>query len=272
MKNKNERNVDPTSLPNIAPTAPDLWSRILPWRDRLAADRAFMTRVRAGLSIDEAAASDAILEYLRFVYLAWISPEGATPSKPIDEIWHAHLLFTRSYDAFCRSTRGEHLHHEPGDGGSDEERYRSAYRATVARYEIEFGVPDARWWPRPATSGPRQPAKAAERSRGSRALAALSVSIPGAVLSGFAGGIAGPAAGLMMGAVTVIVAVLALLDDDVPTHPHRRRGRDAGGTCSSGDGGFVPTGIGDACPDGGSPGDAGASCGSGCGGGGCGGA
>ena len=269
MKNKNERNVDPTSLSNpIAPTAPDLWSRILPWHERLAADRAFMIRVRTALAVGEADASQAILEYLRFAYLAWTSPVGATPSKAIDEIWHEHLLFTRSYDAFCRGTRGEHLHHEPGDGASDVDRYRTAYLDTLDRYEVEFGTPDGRWWPRPPARTPEAPIPSA----GGRPFGPLTLSIPGVVLTVFAWTGFGPAVGLLVGGATALVALDALLDDGTPTARPRRRGRDSGGTCSGGDGGFVPTGIGDACPDGGSPGDGGASCGSGCGGGGCGGA
>lgn len=271
MKNKNERNVDPTSLPNrIAPTAPDLWSRLLPWHERLLADRAFTNRVRTALAVGEAEASDAVLEYLRFAYLAWTSTDGATPSKAVDEVWHAHLLFTRSYDAFCRGTRGEHLHHEPGDGGSDDGRYRVAYLLTLDRYGIEFGAADERWWPRPsATAGhPEIP----PRPAGSSPLAALALSIPGVVLTAFAWAGLGSAAGLLVGGAAAVVALVALLDDGTPTARPRRRGKDSGGSCSTGDGGFVPTGIGDACTDGGGPGDGGTSCGSGCGGGGCGGA
>lgn len=272
MKSKNERNVDPTSPSNaIALAAPDLWARIHPWHERLRADRAFTARLRATLPVDDAGASAAILEFLRFAYLAWTSPVGATPSKAVDGVWHELLLFTRSYDAFCRDARGEHLHHEPGDGASDEERYRLAYLDTLARYEIEFGTPDARWWPRPMGREPR--AEASAGSDEGRPFGALALSVPGIALTAFAWVGLGPPAGIFMGAATAVVA-LAVLVDRRPSaaRPRSGRGRDAGGGCSSGDGGFVPVAAGDGCPDGGGPGDGGGSCGSGCGGGGCGGA
>jgi hypothetical protein len=270
MKNKNELSLDPTSLSNtIAPTAPGLWSRILPWHQRLAADRPFMNRVRTALAADEAEATAAVLEYLRFAYLAWISPDGATPSKAVDEVWHAHLLFTRSYDAFCRGTRGEHLHHEPGDGGSDEKRYRLAYLRTLERYEIEFGAPNARWWPRTATPVPSPPS--ADRSIGARIASALAIALAGLVLAALAGEAladraVGVPAALMVCAATVVAAAFSLLDKPPPS-PAPARGSKGGksdGNYGSGAGGFVPTIAGDPCPDG--------SCGSGCGGGGCGGA
>lgn len=271
MKNKNEPNVDPTSLPNrIAPTAPDLWFRLLPWHERLLADRAFMSRVRIALAVGDAEASDAVLEYLRFAYLAWTSTDGATPSQAVDEVWHAHLLFTRSYYAFCRGTRGEHLHHEPGDGGSDHERYRTAYLRTLDRYGSEFGAADERWWPRPPAPAPKPEASA--RPAGGRPLEALAFSIPGIALTVLAWIGFGPSVGLLAGGTTTVVALAALADGGARLGRPSRRPKGSGGTCSTGDGVFVPTGIGDGCPDGGGPGDGGTSCGSGCGGGGCGGA
>lgn len=44
----------------------------------------------------------AIEEYKKFVYLCCILPNGASPSKIIDKVWHMHLIYTQSYwEDFC---------------------------------------------------------------------------------------------------------------------------------------------------------------------------
>ena len=59
-----------------------------------------------------------IEEYRRFIFLCCISPNGASPSKAVDEAWHLHLTYTRSYwEAFCKNTLGKDIHHYPSGGG-----------------------------------------------------------------------------------------------------------------------------------------------------------
>lgn len=54
---------------------------------------------------------------LGFLKLASIEPEGHySPSPLVDIGWHTFILYTRSYDAFCRAlTGGRFIHHEPTD-------------------------------------------------------------------------------------------------------------------------------------------------------------
>lgn len=265
MKNKNEHTVQAETPENrYALSAPDLWARILPWRDRLASDEALATRIRVALAIDRAAASDAILEYLRFGYLAWISPTGATPSKAVDEVWHAHLLFTRSYGNFCLETRGQLLHHEPGEGAVDEAHFRDAYRATLDLYRAEFGEPPSRWWPEPVSEAATVAAGSSDASPGL-------VLLPGIFLTAMAWKFLGAEVGLLSAGVVVLVTLILLASSTAPASPSRKRDR-GGGSCDGG-GGLVAAEGGGGCPDGGGGGEScgGASCGSGCGGGGCGG-
>lgn len=268
---KNEHNVQThaTREPDTL-SMPDLWARILPWHDRLASDGAFATRVRTALAVDGHAASEAILEYLRFTYLAWTSPTGSTPSMAVDEVWHAHLLFTRSYETFCLDTRGQLLHHEPGEGVVDEAHFRDAYRATLDRYRAEFGEPPVRWWPcpEPVEAPPGAPAGNPRSSSG------FALLLPGAVLSALAWRYVGPEVGLVSAVAVVLVAAVSVLGSSAPAGTGRKRDR-GGGSCDGGGGGVVAAGTGDPCSDGGGGGGdgcGGASCGSGCGGGGCGGA
>lgn len=37
----------------------------------------------------------------------------AIPSKMVDDIWHAFILFTPQYVSFCNNEFGEYIHHQP---------------------------------------------------------------------------------------------------------------------------------------------------------------
>ena len=132
---------------------PDLYARLeaLPLDDPAAA-RPFSKRLAAeqGWSADFTAR--AMREYKRFLYLgACAGP--ATPSKVIDEVWHLHLLYTRSYwDDLCGEILTRPLHHDPSRGGvPDASLHERQYLDTLARYREEFGEdPPSDLWPQPA--------------------------------------------------------------------------------------------------------------------------
>ncbi|RWO26485.1 hypothetical protein [Mesorhizobium sp.] len=66
-------------------------------------------------------AQRVVEEYKKFVYLMCVSDEMLTPSQEVDEAWHLHLVYTRSYwDNFCRGVLGRDIHHEPTEGGAAE--------------------------------------------------------------------------------------------------------------------------------------------------------
>lgn len=94
----------------------------------------------------------AILEYKAFIMLCMISPQEVTPSEVVDEVWHLHLLYTRSYwEEMCDGILGRSLHHAPSRGGATEDkRFATQYESTLALYEAIFGkeAPED-IWPRP---------------------------------------------------------------------------------------------------------------------------
>jgi len=178
-----------------------LFSRILGFEiDPPGQPGAFQKRLEAETGWTAAEAKEAIAEYRRFLYLAAVSSDGATPSQRIDAVWHEHLLFTRNYDRMCREAIGRPLHHDPGTSTSDEERYRQLYLDTLASYEREFGAPPPEsCWPTPGKKYPR-PATAGTQSKslmgsasfwagGTLALAGISIadSYPGLYLSAVIG-------------------------------------------------------------------------------------
>ena len=95
----------------------------------------------------------AILEYKRFLYLTQRAGFEVTPSRPVDLVWHEHLIHTKHYwDTMCRQVLRNNLHHMPGNGGGeDSDRLQSQYARTLEAYTQAFGFePPENIWPRPA--------------------------------------------------------------------------------------------------------------------------
>ena len=91
-----------------------------------------------------------ILEYKKYIYLLCISGHPLTPSDQVDQAWHLHLLYTRSYwIEFCRNTLSKDIHHEPTKGGNSEgEKFNDWYTKTKELYKTEFNVePPEDIWP-----------------------------------------------------------------------------------------------------------------------------
>lgn len=75
--------------------------------------------------------------------------ETLTPSPDVDEAWHLHLSYTRSYwDRLCTGVIGRPLHHDPTEGGTaQKEHFQVCYQRTLDRYRQVFGptMPRAIW-------------------------------------------------------------------------------------------------------------------------------
>ncbi|MBO9200755.1 MULTISPECIES: hypothetical protein [Niastella] len=84
-----------------------------------------------------------IEEYRKFLFLCCISPNGASPSPIVDEAWHLHLTYTRSYwTDLCKNTLNKDIHHHPSRGGDEEDhKHRDWYAETLLLYESVFGTP-----------------------------------------------------------------------------------------------------------------------------------
>ena len=94
----------------------------------------------------------AVREYKRFVYLTMTAGRPMCPSEQVDQVWHLHLTYTRSYwERFCRDVLYGPLHHEPTRGARAEGRKHWAmYADTLLTYEEAFGEPPPPdLWPPP---------------------------------------------------------------------------------------------------------------------------
>jgi uncharacterized membrane protein YgcG len=131
-----------------------LWTRLQEFDlDQAGDELTFSRRLARENGWSTAFTRRAIEEYKRFCYLAVRAGHPVTPSEEVDQVWHLHLVYTRSYwGAFCGKVLEMPLHHGPTRGGVKEGvKYRDDYAATLASYRRIFGrQPPADLWPAPA--------------------------------------------------------------------------------------------------------------------------
>lgn len=95
----------------------------------------------------------AMEEYKRFMYLCTVRTKTTSPSVCVDQVWHMHLLYTRSYwDVFCAQVLEKRIHHGPSTGGKiSREIHILAYSETLNSYFEEFDEPaPVEFWPKVA--------------------------------------------------------------------------------------------------------------------------
>ncbi|HEX8464340.1 MAG TPA: TIGR04222 domain-containing membrane protein [Abditibacterium sp.] len=129
----------------------DLWRRIeafqldvegakLPFCARLARDNHWTLEYALRVA----------LEYKKFLYLACVAGHTVTPSDEVDQAWHLHLTYTRSYwDELCAQVLQRPLHHEATRGGASEgQKWENFYERTLDSYrEIFKAEPPPDIWP-----------------------------------------------------------------------------------------------------------------------------
>src|SRR5262245_57838822 len=119
----------------------EIYNRIKAFRfDDADASLPFVSRLERDNGWSRAYAVRAITEYRKFVFLAMVAGHPVSPSDQVDQVWHLHLLYTRSYwEKFCKDTLGRSLHHEPTRGGEEEgTKFGRWYAQTLDCYEQVF--------------------------------------------------------------------------------------------------------------------------------------
>lgn len=136
--------------PRPAPTA-DLWARLEAFDlDAIGATLPFSQRLARDNGWSPAFAHRVVHEYKRFLFLAATCDHPVTPSDEVDQAWHLHLVYTRSYwDELCGQVLGFALHHGPTRGGVAEGRkFDDWYARTLQSYQGAFNtLPPADIWP-----------------------------------------------------------------------------------------------------------------------------
>ena len=127
-----------------------LWNKILAFQfDEADGVFTFSKRLARENGWSAAHTQRVIDEYRKFIFLCCISKKGVTPSDAVDQAWHLHLTFTKSYWIdFCKNTLGQEIHHNPTKGGSKERAKFDDYYTDVQQlYFQQFGVnPPADIW------------------------------------------------------------------------------------------------------------------------------
>jgi hypothetical protein len=111
-------------------------------------DLSFVVEFLAGDDLlCEVSFTPALTEFKRYMSLAIIGYRGLpVPSQEVDDVWHAFLLFTREYEAFCREAIGFFVHHSPtksGLTGTKCSRLTEAYERVFGAAPSQTGL-DAR--------------------------------------------------------------------------------------------------------------------------------
>ncbi|MCW7763958.1 glycine-rich domain-containing protein [Photorhabdus luminescens] len=91
-------------------------------------------------------AEDAIAQYKKFTYLLFkyhgLKGKKLVPSIEVDEIWHHHILDTRSYEKDCINLYGYFMHHFPYFGMRGDDDFKDlneSFSKTQELYFEEFG-------------------------------------------------------------------------------------------------------------------------------------
>lgn len=78
-----------------------------------------------------------------------VTKKALLPSDPVDEFWHAHILHTEQYAAFCERNFGYFVHHRPLDHAATPDEVGPAVRTRLL-IEEHFPEHDAEIWVQPA--------------------------------------------------------------------------------------------------------------------------
>ncbi|MEZ5324080.1 MAG: hypothetical protein R3F19_03350 [Verrucomicrobiales bacterium] len=130
---------------------PVLWQRLQEFPfDESGVALPFSSRLARENGWSHSFARQVVEEYRRFLYLGMCAGHPVTPSDEVDQAWHLHMVYTRSYwDDLCGGVLGKSFHHGPTRGGDQEAaKYRQWYGETLSTYAAEFGVtPPSDIWP-----------------------------------------------------------------------------------------------------------------------------
>ncbi|WP_187388297.1 glycine-rich domain-containing protein [Seonamhaeicola marinus] len=127
-----------------------LWNKIRCFKlDNEEASFNFSQRLARDNSWSHDFALNVVEEYKKFIYLCCVSKSPITPSDAVDQVWHLHLTYTKSYwHDFCKGTLNKEIHHNPTKGGrSERKKFSNNYDLSFKMYEQEFGFqPPSNIW------------------------------------------------------------------------------------------------------------------------------
>jgi hypothetical protein len=131
-------------------TQQELFEKLNHWQiDSIDSSLSFSKRLARENGWTHAYAKDVTEEYKKFIFLAIHAGHSVTPSDAVDQAWHLHLTYTKSYwEDLCEGILHQKLHHNPTKGGAREDtKFEDLYKRTLDSYQLFFGsVPPAHIW------------------------------------------------------------------------------------------------------------------------------
>lgn len=128
-----------------------LWTKLSAFEfDAQQATLTFTRRLARDNGWSAELAKRVVDEYRRFLFLSQVAGHPVTPSDEVDQAWHLHLVYTRSYwDELCGRVLEQPLHHGPTRGGPVEGgKFEDWYERTLGSYREWFGeAPPEDIWP-----------------------------------------------------------------------------------------------------------------------------
>ena len=100
--------------------------------------------LRAHPHLDEAGTvlvAEGLRQWYRVAQLAR-GRAVAMPSQAVDDLWHAHIVCTRAYGAFCTQAFGRFLHHQPEAAMRPETAARNRGANLRTTYDLARRVED----------------------------------------------------------------------------------------------------------------------------------
>jgi len=111
-------------------------------------NEAVLARIEKEEGVDRATAQAWFREMLIFLDLCASSDKVLSPPPDVDKAWHAFVLHSQDYEAYCRERFGKVIHHQP-TGEPDPNAYRRAYDRR-REYGTTTGAGDPLLWTVPA--------------------------------------------------------------------------------------------------------------------------
>ena len=112
---------------------------------------AVVDRIEREEGVDRDTARAWFGEMLIFLDLCARSDEVLSPPVNVDKAWHAFLLHTRDYEAYCNERFGRLIHHQP-TGEPDSRAYRRSWEARQ-RYSGGMAADPLLWAVPASTAG-----------------------------------------------------------------------------------------------------------------------
>ena len=264
----------------------NLWQKIEAFQfERPDAVLKFVDRLARENNWSKDYANRVILEYKRFIFLCCVSNKSVTPSDAVDQAWHLHLTYTKSYWIDLKNITGKEIHHNPTEGGKSENiKFDDQYNYTKSLYEQKFKIiqPEDIWLPNKKRFSERFQRINVTNNwiirKPKMLIKSLATILFFLTILSFIQASAG--VWWFLGIIVFIVILIIIIANSGNGNKNNRRGGGSSGTSSKsnsstdsgcGTGGFLIFGAGcSSSSDNGSSGCGSSGCGSGCGGG-CGG-